>query len=143
MNRTKAIILGLLCIYGIWVIIAMQSPGSSRAFLVNQPSWTYILILFPIVIILVGYFWFWGVKQFFKMTNRQDISMDPPSLKNRLSKSPLEWIHLMAILFIIVPIFGITGVLIQSGEIYRFGLIGIAYGVGLLWTIRLIIRSKQ
>lgn len=142
MNRSKSIILGLILLYCIWVIIALLSSNNVDAFQKDQPGWMPVLILFPIVVIVVGYFWYWAFKLYLKERRHQDIKMEKPSLNNKLSNSPLEWIHLAALFFIIVSSTFIIGILIQSHKIHHLSLLGIAYGLGFFLTIRLSLKNK-
>jgi len=142
MNKTKLIIVGLLTAYSVYLAITLITSDIS-GMLEGQFGWKQTLIMFPIVVLFSALIWTWIFPKFSRRLRDPNSKVRFPNMKNKLSESPLEWIYMLALFFIIPSIFLELSTLLGHGEFYGIGFLGIAYGLGLLGSIYLIWKKKR
>ncbi|MEL7004159.1 MAG: hypothetical protein AAFN93_15675 [Bacteroidota bacterium] len=142
MNKTKIVIVGLLIAYSIYMAWSILTSDMT-SMLEGGFEWQQILILFPITVLFCVLIWTWGLPKFFRRLRDPNYPVAFPNMKNRLSESPLEWIYMLALFFIIPSISFEFSTLLGHGQFNGFGFIGIAYGLGFLVSIYLIWKKKQ
>ena len=109
----------------------------------SRISGNQIFIMFPVIVLLCVIIWTWILRKFSKRIRNPNCKMSFPGLKNSLSESPLEWIFMLALFFIVLSISLELGILLGHGQLYGIGFLGIAYGLGLIGSIVLILQKKR